>query len=120
MEWYYDLVESKAKYDSGRQKMETLMGNLINELDKYEANKDDLLKLNLGTNVAAITIIENMEDLYDKNYNSAKADLARASRIVSDMSDNTKYGSLKRDLRKIDKDLYNFDENWTKKIRKPL
>lgn len=120
MEWYYDLVESKAKYDSGRQKMETLMGNLINELDKYEANKDDLLKLNLGTNVAAITIIENMEDLYDKNYNSAKADLARASRIVSDMSDNTKYGSLKRDLRKIDKDLYNFDENWTKKIRKPF
>ncbi|BBE30494.1 maltose ABC transporter permease [Tepiditoga spiralis] len=117
---YNNLKESKNRFLSGKEKMETLISKMSVQLTFLKNNIKNIVKLNYGGNVTNIKSIEIMTDLYNTKYGNANADLSRASRIVSDFSEKLKYGNLKSILKKIDKYLYNFSMDWKKWLRKPF
>ena len=120
MNWYNSLVESKNKFDSGKEKLKALQNSLQTNIDIYKNNLDHYLSINYGGNIATITPLAEMQNLYNIQYGSASADISRAGRIVSDLSDITSFSELKKMLRNIDKDLYLLQQDWSIKIRKPF
>lgn len=117
---YNTLHESKNKFLSGKEKMESIMEKMNTQLLFLRDNIKDIVQLNYGGNITNIKSIEIMTDLYNTKYGNANADLSRASRIVSDFSEKLKYGTLSSTLKKIDKQLYEFSMNWKKWLRKPF
>jgi maltose/maltodextrin transport system permease protein len=120
MNWYNSLVESKNKFDSGKEKLNALQNSFQQNIDIYKNNLDHYLSINYGGNIATITPLSEMQNLYNIQYGSASADISRAGRIVSDLSDITSFSELKKMLRNIDKDLYLLQQDWSAKIRKPF
>ena len=120
MNWYNSLVESKNKFDSGKEKLNALQNSFQQNIDIYKNNLDHYLSINYGGNIATITPLAEMQNLYNIQYGSASADISRAGRIVSDLSDITSFSELKKMLRNIDKDLYLLQQDWSIKIRKPF
>ena len=96
MNWYNSLVESKNKFDSGKEKLNALQNSFQQNIDIYKNNLDHYLSINYGGNIATITPLSEMQNLYNIQYGSASADISRAGRIVSDLSDITSFSELKR------------------------
>ncbi|HOB15929.1 MAG TPA: ABC transporter permease subunit [Defluviitoga sp.] len=120
MNWYNNLVESKSKFDAGREKLIALQNNIQKNIDIYKNDLEHYLSINYGGNVTTITPLAEMQTFYNTQYGVASADISRAGRIVSDLADRTSYGELKKMLRNIDKDLYLLQQDWSVKIRKPF
>ncbi|MFY9125808.1 MAG: sugar ABC transporter permease, partial [Defluviitoga tunisiensis] len=120
MNWYNSLVESKNKFDSGKEKLKALQNSLQTNIDIYKNNLEHYLSINYGGNIATITPLAEMQNYYNTQYGVASADISRAGRIVSDLSDKTSYSELKKMLRNVDKDLYLLQQDWSIKIRKPF
>lgn len=120
MNWYNSLVESKNKFDSGKEKLNALQNSFQQNIDIYKNNLDHYLSINYGGNIATITPLAEMQNYYNTQYGVASADISRAGRIVSDLSDKTSYSELKKMLRNVDKDLYLLQQDWSIKIRKPF
>lgn len=120
MRWYNNLLESRNLFEEGRQKLTEIQIQMEENLEIFKANLDSYLSLNYGGNVTRITPLSEMQSLYNTQYGKASADIARASRLASDLSNYTEYRELKSKLRAIDKNLYNLQQSWSAKIRKPF
>jgi maltose/maltodextrin transport system permease protein len=120
MRWYNNLLESRNLFEEGRQKLTEIQIQMEENLEIFKANLDSYLSLNHGGNVTRITPLSEMQSLYNTQYGKASADIARASRLSSDLSNHTEYRELKSKLRAIDKNLYNLQQSWSAKIRKPF
>ncbi|PNR99411.1 hypothetical protein X928_07405 [Petrotoga miotherma DSM 10691] len=120
MNWYNNLLESKQRFDTGRETLTVIQNQMEEDLNIFKTNLNEYLTLNQGGNVTTIEPLSEIETLYNTQYGKASADIARASRIVSDLSNYTDYSELKSKLRNIDKNLYLLQEDWSAKIRKPF
>jgi len=120
MNWYNNLLDSKQRFDQGREKLTLIQNQMEENLNIFQTNLDEYLTLNQGGNVTTIEPLSEIQTLYNTQYGKASADIARASRIVSDLSNYTDYSELKSKLRNIDRDLYFLQENWSAKVRKPF
>ncbi|MDY6894871.1 MAG: ABC transporter permease subunit, partial [Thermotogota bacterium] len=120
MNWYNNLLDSKQRFDNGRETLTVIQNQMEENLNIFKTNLNEYLTLNQGGNVTTIVPLSEIETLYNTQYGKASADIARASRIVSDLSNYTDYSELKSKLRNIDKDLYLLQEDWSAKVRKPF
>ena len=120
MNWYSNLLESKQRFDTGRETLTVIQNQMEENLNIFKINLNEYLTLNQGGNVTTIVPLSEIQTLYNTQYGKASADIARASRIVSDISNYTEYSELKSKLRNIDKDLYLLQEDWSAKVRKPF
>jgi len=118
---FYDrMTESVDKFNTAKQKLSTMFASIAQQSDILMNDLTSYMKLNYGANVAEITPVEKMLEIYQSSYESANADMARASRIVSDLADDSPYGEIKSKMRSIDKNIYNIQKDWEKAIRKPF
>ncbi|PNR96154.1 sugar ABC transporter permease [Petrotoga olearia] len=120
MNWYNNLLESKQRFDQGREKLTVIQNQMEENINIFKTNLTEYLTLNQGGNVTTIEPLSEIETLYNTQYGKASADIARASRIVSDLANYTDYSELKSKLRNIDKNLYFLQEDWSAKVRKPF
>ncbi|GAB6188272.1 sugar ABC transporter permease [Marinitoga arctica] len=115
-----DIEESYEKFISSKTSFENIIAEIKPNLEKLENNSYDYLKINYGGYTADILPIIEISSIYNSKFGPAKADISRASRIVSDLADSVKYKSLKTNLKNIDKNIYNLLDNWNPKQRKPF
>ncbi|POZ88227.1 MULTISPECIES: ABC transporter permease subunit [Petrotoga] len=120
MNWYNNLLESKRRFDQGREKLTVIQNQMEENINIFKTNLTEYLTLNQGGNVTTIIPLSEIQKLYNTQYGKASADIARASRIVSDLSNYIDSPELKSKLRNIDKDLYLLQQDWSAKIRKPF
>jgi maltose/maltodextrin transport system permease protein len=120
MNWYNNLLESKQRFDQGREKLTVIQNQMEENINIFKTNLTEYLTLNQGGNVTTIEPLSEIQTLYNTQYGKASADIARASRIVSDLANYTDYSELKSKLRNIDKNLYFLQEDWSAKVRKPF
>ncbi|HPX16190.1 MAG TPA: ABC transporter permease subunit [Petrotogaceae bacterium] len=114
------MTESVEKFNTAKQKLSVMFSSISQQSDILMNDLPSYMKLNYGANVAEITPVEKMLEIYQSSYESANADMARASRIVSDLADDSPYGEIKSKMRSIDKNIYNIQKDWEKAIRKPF
>ncbi len=118
--WYERFVESYNTFLKGKISLLTLMNNINSQISILESNVDEYMELNFGTSTADIKPMANAVNFYDRNFGNVQADLSRAGRIVSDLADNTPYREIRTNMRGIDKNIYQLQQNWQRKIRKPF
>jgi maltose/maltodextrin transport system permease protein len=120
MNWYNNFTDSIRRFEQGREKLLEIQNKMNSNLNTYKNNLKEYLNLNFGGTATRILPLVEMQNLYNTQYGNASADIARASRLVSDLSNNTPYNELKNKLREIDKSLYLLQQHWSAKIRKPF
>nr|WP_129409850.1 ABC transporter permease subunit [Marinitoga lauensis] len=115
-----NIEEANDKFLKSKASFEKIISEINPNLEKLENNSYDYLKINYGGYTADIVPVMKISSIYNSQYGPAKANLSRASRIVSDLADSIKYKTLKSDLRNIDKNIYDLLDNWNPKQRKPF
>ncbi|WP_407656636.1 sugar ABC transporter permease [Marinitoga hydrogenitolerans] len=115
-----NINEATEKFLKSKASFENIMLEISPNLEKIKSNSYDYLKINYGGYTADISPILEISAIYNSKFGPAKANISRASRIVSDLSDSVKYKTLKSDLRTIDGNIYNLLDNWNPKQRKPF
>ncbi|WGS65461.1 sugar ABC transporter permease [Marinitoga aeolica] len=115
-----NIEEANEKFLESKASFKKIISEINPNLEKLENNSSDYLKINYGGYTADIEPVMKISSVYNSQYGPAKANISRASRIVSDLADSVKYKTLKSDLRNIDKNIYDLLDNWNPKQRKPF
>lgn len=114
------IEEANEKFEKSKISFKNIISQIEPNLEKLKENSHDYLKINYGGYTADISPVMEISSIYNSKFGPAKANISRASRIVSDLADSVKYKTLKSDLRTIDKNIYNLLDNWNPKQRKPF
>lgn len=115
-----NILEANEKFLLSKSSFDKIISEINPNLEKLEKNSYDYLKINYGGYTADILPIMEISSIYNSKFGPAKANISRASRIVSDLADYVKYKELKTNLKAIDKSIYNLLDNWNPKQRKPF
>jgi maltose/maltodextrin transport system permease protein len=99
--------------------MDTVISEIRTNMQVFERNMEDYLRINYGGNLSNIPALTDMRDVYISQFGEVNANIARSSRVIADLSYVTD-GNLADKMRQIDKDLYEIQHSWEERIRKPF
>jgi maltose/maltodextrin transport system permease protein len=119
LKWKANLDESYEKFQQGKTDMDTVISEIRTNMQVFERNMEDYLRINYGGNLSNIPALTDMRDVYISQFGEVNANIARSSRVIADLSYVTD-GNLADKMRQIDKDLYEIQHSWEERIRKPF
>ncbi|SDC52244.1 sugar ABC transporter permease [Geotoga petraea] len=117
--WKSSLDESYEKFTMGRNDMDDVISKIRSNIEVFENNIDDYLRINYGGNLSSIPALTDMRDVYISDFGPVNANIARSSRVISDLS-YISDSYLADSMKEIDKDLYEIQHSWEERIRKPF
>lgn len=119
LKWKANLDESYEKFQQGKTDMNSVISEIRSNIQVFERNMEDYLRINYGGNLSNIPALTDMRDVYISQFGDVNANIARASRVIADLSYVTD-GRLAEVMQDIDKNLYQIQHSWEERIRKPF
>lgn len=119
LRWKASLDDAYARFEQSKTDMNSILEKIRQNMQIFENNLEDYLHLNYGGNISSIPSLSEMRDVYISDFGDINANIARSSRVISELSYVTN-NSISGTMKKIDGELYSIQHLWEEMIRKPF